>query len=72
MIFRSFLMFFVGLPEDYSQKNPPLIPWKHPGLAITGGLQSFSIDNCALSLDVLYKAGIFNKKKKTILGFWMI
>ena len=57
-------MFFVGLPEDYSQTNPPLIPWKHPGLAITGGWQSFSIDNCVLSLDILYKA------KKRIPGFW--
>ncbi|CAL1153338.1 unnamed protein product [Cladocopium goreaui] len=28
-------------------------------LAITGGLQSFSIDNCALSLDVLYKAMVY-------------
>jgi len=69
VISHSFLMFFVGLPEDYSQKTPPLIPWKHPGLAITGGLQSFSIDNCALSLDVLYKAGIFNKRRKRLWVF---
>ena len=27
-----------------------------PGVALTSGLQSFTIDSCALSLEVLYKA----------------
>lgn len=61
MIFRIYLAFkFQIIPgrlgSRFHSSNLLSFDRIFQGLAITGGLQSFTIDNCGLSLDTLYKA----------------
>jgi len=59
MIFRIYLAFkFQIIPGLFGFHSSNVLSFDpiFQGLAITGGLQSFTIDNCGLSLDTLYKA----------------